>query len=57
MIIVRLNIVHIIDFSYNYNVPVLCAIVVNKSTHAVSVNLGAAPVFDIACERVLTELH
>ena len=51
------NTLYIIDFSYNYNVPVLCAIVVNKITHAVSVNLGAAPVFDIACERVLTELH
>jgi ribosomal protein S12 methylthiotransferase accessory factor YcaO len=43
--------------SYNFNVPVLMSLAVNKTTHAISVNLGASPIFDIACERIITELY
>jgi ribosomal protein S12 methylthiotransferase accessory factor YcaO len=51
------NTLYIIDFSYNYGTPVLCGLVVNKKNHTISVDLGSAPIFDIACERVLTELY
>lgn len=51
------NKLYIIDFSYNFNVPVLMSLIVNKQTHAISVNLGSSPIFEIALERVLTELY
>lgn len=51
------NNLYIYDFSYNFNVPVLMAMIVNKNTHAITVNLGSSPVFDIALERILTELY
>lgn len=51
------NTLYIIDFSYTYGTPVICGIIVNKKTHTVSVDLGSAPIFDIACERVLTEFY
>lgn len=50
------NILHIIDFSYNFNVPVLMSLLINKKTHSITVNLGSSPIFDIALERVITEL-
>jgi ribosomal protein S12 methylthiotransferase accessory factor YcaO len=37
--------------------PVLMSFLINKYTHAITVNLGASPIFDIALERVLTELY
>lgn len=51
------NDLYILDLSYNFNVPVLMSLIVNKYTHAISVNLGSSPVFDIALERILTELY
>lgn len=51
------NFLYIIDLSYNYHVPVLMSIIVNKKTHAITMNLGASPIFEIALERVLTELY
>lgn len=53
----KYNDFYIIDMSYNFNVPVLMSLAVNKTTHAISVNLGASPIFDIACERIITELY
>lgn len=50
------NILHIIDFSYNFNVPVLMSLLINKKTHSITVNLGSSPIFEIALERVITEL-
>lgn len=44
------------DLSYNFNVPVLAAIIID-SYHVVHLNLGAAPVFNIALERTLTEIY
>jgi ribosomal protein S12 methylthiotransferase accessory factor YcaO len=43
--------------SYIYKVPVLMSLIVNKKTHTVTINIGASPVFEIAVERVLTELY
>jgi ribosomal protein S12 methylthiotransferase accessory factor YcaO len=33
------------------------ALTVNHTTHSITVNLGSSPIFDIALERVLTELY
>ena len=44
------------DLSYNFNMPVLMSIIVDKN-HQVYLNTGAAPVFNIALERVLTEIY
>lgn len=51
------NELHIFDLSYNYQMPVLMSLLLNKKTHAITINYGAFPVFDIACERILTELY
>lgn len=51
------NDLYIIDLSYNFNVPVLMSLIVNKLTHAITINFGSFPVIDIAIERVLTELY
>ena len=51
------NDLYIIDFSYNFQVPVLMALVVNKKTHTITINFGSSPIFDIALERILTELY
>lgn len=51
------NDLYIIDFSYNFKVPVLMSLIVNHNTHTVTVNFGSAPTFDIAVERIFTELY
>ena len=51
------NDLYIVDCSYSYNVPVLMSIIVNKKTHTATYNLGSSPIFEIALERVLTELY
>ena len=51
------NYLYIFDLSYNYNLPVLMSLIVNKITHAISINFGSFPVFEIAFERILTELY
>jgi len=33
------------------------SIIVNHYTHAITANIGAFPVFEIAVERILTELY
>ena len=48
---------YIYDFSYNYNVPVLMSLLLNKTKHTVSIDIGAFPIFDIALERTLTEIY
>ena len=47
---------YIYDLSYNYNLPVIMAVVINQN-HQWYVNLGASPVFHIALERTLTEIY
>lgn len=47
----------IFDLSYNFNLPVLMSVLLNKKTHTWSVDIASAPVFEIALERSLTELY
>ena len=51
------NWLYIYDLSYTFNLPVLMALIINKKTHTISINLGSFPIFDIALERTLTELY
>jgi len=51
------NDLYVYDFSYNCNLPVLMSLLLNHKTKSVSINIGAFPVFDIALERILTELY
>lgn len=48
---------HVFDLSYNFNMPVLLGTFHNKNTNTWSINLGAHPVFEIALERILTEIY
>lgn len=48
---------YILDLSYNFKMPVVASILVNTYNYNVSINFGSFPVFDIALERVLTELY
>lgn len=47
---------YVIDFSYEYNLPVLAAILINKKQHWARINYGCFPIFEIAFERTLTEM-
>ena len=51
------NDLYILDLSYNYQMPVLMSVLVNKRTHSITTNLGSFPIFEIALERILTELY
>lgn len=51
------NDIYIIDCSYNYNLPVLLLISINKFTKSVNYNIGSHPNFYICLERVFTELY
>lgn len=48
---------YLVDLSYNYKVPVMMSILVDKKYNTININFGSFPVFDIAAERVLTELY
>lgn len=47
---------YVYDLSYNFNLPVLLSIIIDNN-HQVYLNTGSAPVFNIALERVLTEIY
>lgn len=47
----------IFDLSYTTNTPVIMGIIFNSKTKNVVTKLGCFPVFDIALERVFTELY
>lgn len=47
----------IFDLSYNFKVPVILTVLINKINHNISFNLGSFPVFEIALERAITELY
>lgn len=51
------NKIFIVDFSYNYQVPVCGALVYNLDTYRYYYTLGAAPSPYISIERCLTELY
>lgn len=48
---------YVLDLSYNYELPVLVAILIDKDTYKIRTNFGSFPVFEIALERILTELY
>lgn len=51
------NKIFFIDFSYNYNLPVIGCICINLDTNNILCNFGSFLFFDIALERTLTELY
>lgn len=51
------NKLFIFDLSYLTNTPVLMGIIINSETKTITTNLGCFPVFDIALERIFTELY
>lgn len=50
------NDIYIVDFSYNYKVPVVMVILVEKRAGRIYTNFGSHPSFDIALERCLCEI-
>ena len=48
---------YIVDLSYNFNLPVLMSVLINKKEKNIEINFGAFPVIDIALERIITELY
>lgn len=51
------NEVYLIDFSYNFKMPVIMCLLIDKENHKAHVNIGSFPVFEIAVERTLTEIY
>lgn len=51
------NTIYILDLSYSFGFPVMAGIIFNHKSKNIAVRLGSFPVFDIALERVLTELY
>lgn len=48
---------YIVDLSYNFKMPVLMSVLVDVDKAGIYINFGAFPVFDIALERIITELY
>lgn len=48
---------YIFDLSYNFKLPTLMSLLIDPYTCTMQVNFGAFPVFDIALERIITELY
>lgn len=48
---------YLIDLSCNFNVPTLMSILIDENKGLLNINFGSFPVFEIAAERVLTELY
>lgn len=49
--------IYIYDLSYNYNMPVIMTVLIDKKNHTWTINLGSHPVIDIAIERTITEVY
>lgn len=49
--------VRIYDLSYNFNLPVCMAVIINKENHLFYTHFGSFPIIDIAVERCLTEFY
>ena len=45
------------DLSYNFQVPVCLGIIIDNKNLNISFDFGSAPTFEIAAERVITELY
>ena len=50
-------IIYVFDLSYTFGVPVLASVVLDPLTKNIQVNFGSFPIFDIALERIFTELY
>lgn len=48
---------YLIDLSYTLNIPVMVSVLVDRENSLIKFNVGCFPVFEIAAERVLTELY
>ena len=48
---------YLYDLSYNFNIPVVIGILIDRQAHFSCMSLGSFPVFDIAVERVITEMY
>lgn len=48
---------YIFDLSYNYKLPVLMSLIIDRKSGIIKVNFGSFPIFNIAVERVITELY
>lgn len=48
---------YLIDLSYNYGTPVMMSLLIDRKNGTTRLNFGSFPVFDIAAERVITELY
>lgn len=48
---------YIFDLGYNFNMPVVLSVLINKNQLTTHVNFGSFPVFDIAAERIITEIY
>lgn len=49
--------IYLIDFSYNFNMPVIMLLLIDKKNHRFYINFGCFPIFEIAVERVFTEMY
>lgn len=49
--------IYVLDMSYNFQVPVLILLLINQNSHNVVFNVSSFPDFDIALERLLTEVY
>ena len=47
----------VFDLSYNFDMPVMMSLLINPYTQNTRINFGAFPIFDIAVERVITEIY
>lgn len=45
------------DLSYNFSMPVILSVLIDKINHRIIPNLGSSPIFSIALERSVTELY
>lgn len=51
------NDLYLFDASYYYSTPVLFGLLINRNKKTVTINISSFPVFDIAVERICTELY
>ena len=49
--------IRIFDLSYNINLPVCLCLLIDKENYCYYMDFGSAPTFDLAVERILTELY
>lgn len=49
--------IYVLDMSYNFNVPVLILLLINNNSGNIVFNISSFPDFDIALERLLTEVY